>query len=169
MQLIVPHEIARQLIDALGQAGKREIGGILMGEHVGPDTFRVKELTIQRKGGTFARFIRMVEEIIVPLRAFFDITKHDYTRFNYLGEWHSHHSFALTPSKRDHETMYDIVTDQQLGAHFVILLLIRLDGNGQLEGSVTAYQPNKAPYACSVIQESMLDSNNRISKLDVRA
>jgi hypothetical protein len=168
MQLIVPPEIARQLIDALVQAGKREIGGILMGEHVGPDTFRVKELTIQRKRGTFATFIRMVEEIVAPLRAFFDTTKHNYTKFNYLGEWHSHHSFALEPSRRDHRTMYDIVTDPQLGARFIMLLLVRLDNHGQLEGSVTVYQPNKTPFACNIIQEGMLDSKGRISKIDVR-
>ncbi|MCX5973666.1 MAG: Mov34/MPN/PAD-1 family protein [Coprothermobacterota bacterium] len=154
MQLLIPPEISQQLVDALRQAGQREIGGILMGAHIGPDAFRVKEITIQRKGGTFAAFIRMVEEILAPLLAFFDTTKHDYTRFNYLGEWHSHHSFALVPSGRDHMTMYDIVIDQQLGAGFVVLLLVKLGDHGQLEGSVTVYQPNKTSFAGSIIQES---------------
>jgi len=154
MQLLIPPEISHQLVDALRQAGKREIGGILMGEHIGPDRFRVKEITIQRKGGTFAAFIRLVEEIIAPLLAFFDITKHDYTRFNYLGEWHSHHSFALAPSGRDHTTMYDLVMEPQLGAHFVLLLLVKQDHHGQLEGSVTVYQPNKTAFAGSIIQEN---------------
>lgn len=154
MQLLVPPEIVQHLVDALGQAGQREIGGILMGEHVGPDTFRVKELTIQRKDGTFAAFIRMVAEILAPLLAFFDTTKHDYTKFNYLGEWHSHHSFALTPSGRDQNTMYDIVMDHQLGARFVVLLLVKLDHHGLLEGSVTVYQPNKPSCAGNIIQES---------------
>src|SRR5213596_1840382 len=117
MQLLVPPEIESQLVDALTQAGRREIGGILMGQHVGADTFRVMEVTVQRRGGTFAAFIRIVADILAPLRAFFDATKHDYTRFNYLGEWHSHHSFALEPSGRDHDTMCHIVTDPQLGAH----------------------------------------------------
>ena len=156
MQLLVPPEITSQLVDALGQAGRREIGGILMGEHVRPDTFRVKELTIQRKGGAFAAFIRIVEEILAPLRAFFETTKHDYTRFNYLGEWHSHHSFALTPSGRDHMTMYDIAMDAQLGANFVVLLLVKLDDGGQLEGSVTVYQPNKRPFVGALLQEKSL-------------
>lgn len=154
MRLLIPHEISQQLVEALRQAGKREMGGILMGAHIGPDTFRVKEITIQRKGGTFAAFIRLVEEIIAPLLAFFDITKHDYTRFNYLGEWHSHHSFALAPSGRDHTTMYDLVMDPQLGAHFVLLLLVKPAHNGQLEGSVTVYQPKKPPFAGNIIQES---------------
>lgn len=155
MQLLITPEISQQLFDALRQAGHRETGGILMGEHVAHDTFRVKEITIQRKGGTFAAFIRMVEEILAPLLAFFDSTKHDYTRFNYLGEWHSHHSFALVPSRRDHTTMYNIVMDPQLGAHFVLLLLVKPDYHGhQLNGTVTVYQPNKPPFAGRIVQDS---------------
>lgn len=142
MQLILPPEIIRQLIDSLSQAGRREIGGILMGEHIGSDTFSVKDLTVQRKGGTFAAFIRIVSEILEPLRAFFDITKHDYKRYNYLGEWHSHHSFALAPSIQDHKTMFDIAADPQLGARFVVLLLVRIGDRGQIEGNVTVYLPN---------------------------
>ncbi len=158
MQLLVPPEISQQLVDALRQTGQREVGGILMGEHVAPDTFRVKEITIQRKRGTFADFIRIVAEILAPLLAFFDTTKHDYTRFNYLGEWHSHHSFALAPSRRDHITMYDIVMTPQLGARFVVLLLVKLGDRGQLEGNVTIYQPNKRSFAGSIIQERGSDN-----------
>ena len=154
MQLLITPEISLQLVHALGQAGQREIGGILMGEHVRLNTFRVKEITIQRKGGTFAAFIRIVEEILAPLLAFFKANKHDYTRFNYLGEWHSHHSFALVPSERDQTTMYNIAMDPQLDAHFVLLLLVKPNHHGQLEGSVTVYQPNKLPFAGSIIQES---------------
>ena len=154
MQLLIPPEIRSHLLDALTRARQREIGGILMGEHVGPDTFRVKQLTIQRKKGTYAAFIRIVKEILAPLRAFFDSTNHNYKRFNYLGEWHSHHSFKLSPSGRDHGTMYDIVTDPQLGPHFVVLLLVRLGNHGQLEGRVTVYQPNGTSFKGSIIQES---------------
>ncbi len=84
MQLLVPPEIRTRLANALSTAGQREIGGILMGEHVGPDTFRVKELTIQRRAGTFAAFVRIVSEILAPLRAFFEATKHDYEKFSFL-------------------------------------------------------------------------------------
>jgi hypothetical protein len=161
MQLLIPPEISQQLIDALRKAGQREIGGILMGEHVGPDMFRVKEVTIQRKGGTFAAFLRVVEDILGPLLAFFETTKHDYIRFNYLGEWHSHHSFALIPSGRDHTTMYSLVIDPQLGAHFVLLLLAKLDHYGHLEGTVTVYQPNRPPFMGSIIQEHPAENETR--------
>ncbi len=153
MQLMVPPEIAQQIVDALGQAGRREIGGILMGEHIGPDAFRVKELTVQRKGGSFAAFMRTVSEILGPLRAFFEKTKHEYTRFNYLGEWHSHHSFALEPSRKDHLTMYNMVMDSSLGARFVVLLLVKMGDKRQLKATVTVYQPNKNPLAGNVVQE----------------
>lgn len=154
MQLLLSPEIIQQLIEALHRAGKREVGGILMGEHVGPDTFRVKEITIQYKGGTFSTFIRIVEEIIAPLLAFFDANKHDYKRFNYLGEWHSHQSFALVPSKRDHATMYNMILDPELGAHFVLLLLVKLGPKNQLECSVTVYQPSTPPFAGNINKES---------------
>lgn len=152
MILILPHEIVAKLVDSLSQAGSREIGGILMGEHIDVDTFQVKELTVQRRGGTFAAFVRLVEEIIAPLRTFFHVTRHDYTRFNYIGEWHSHHSFALTPSGRDHSTMFEIIMDPHLGAHFVVLMLVKLNSAKTLDCSVTVYQPNDKAFVGRVLQ-----------------
>jgi [CysO sulfur-carrier protein]-S-L-cysteine hydrolase len=153
MNLLIPSDVAGRMTEALAQAGKREIGGVLMGEHVGPDTFRVCDLTIQRKGGTFAAFLRVVGDIIGPLRAFFQNTQHNYTRFNYMGEWHSHHSFALTPSGRDHSTMFEIIDDSQLGARFVVLLLVRLAEDKTIQANVTVYLPNRDPYSGCVTLE----------------
>ena len=153
MQLLLPPEIVDRIAAALAEAGRREIGGILMGEHVGPDTFRVKDLTIQRKGGTFATFVRVVRSILGPLQAFFRATQHDYTRFNYLGEWHSHHSFALSPSTTDHRSMLEIIDDPQLGANFVVLLLAKRSDHTALDCAVFVYQPKAQPRAGEVVQE----------------
>lgn len=152
MQLLLPPDIVSRMATALSEAGRREVGGVLMGEHVGPDIFRVKELTIQRKGGTFATFVRVVQSIVGPLQAFFRATQHDYTRFNYLGEWHSHHSFALNPSTRDHRSMLEIIDDPQLGANFVVLLLVKLN-QSILDFAVFVYQPNGQPRTGEVVQE----------------
>lgn len=154
MNLLLPADIAKRVAEALAETGKREIGGILMGEHVGPDTFRVCDLTIQRKGGTFAAFLRLVDEIIGPLQAFFETTKQDYTRFNYLGEWHSHHSFALRPSDRDHNSMLEIIDDPQLGARFAVLLLVQVSQKETLQADVTIYLPNREPYSGIVTIQS---------------
>lgn len=139
MQVLVPPEIRKQLISALRTAGRREIGGILMGEHVDTDTFRVVSLTIQTRGGAFARFVRLVQDIVRPLADFFQKTNYQYTRFNYLGEWHSHHSFELTPSTTDARTMRELVDDQAVGATFAVLLIVRLDGESDLRASVTVF------------------------------
>ncbi len=156
MHLLIPPEIVERLRTALVHAGSREIGGVLMGEHVGEDTFRVHDLTIQMKGGTFARFVRLVETIAGPLRAFFHATHHRYTKFNYLGEWHSHHSFALQPSGKDHRTMYRMIDDSRLGANFLVLLLVKLEASGELECAVTVYQPATDYYVGEVTQEDAL-------------
>ena len=150
MIVLLPVEIAARLTAALAAGGQKEVGGILMGEHVGDETFRIRDITVQLKGGTFARFVRFVEYIVAPLTNFFSATNHDYIRFNYMGEWHSHHSFALTPSQTDQETMFGIVTDRHLGAHFVILLLARLGTANDLQCAVTVYQPQRTAYVAEV-------------------
>jgi [CysO sulfur-carrier protein]-S-L-cysteine hydrolase len=156
MQLLLPREIASQMVAALSEAGPREIGGILMGEHVGPNTFRVKDITIQRKGGTFATFVRVVRNIIGPLQAFFRKTHHDYTRFNYIGEWHSHHSFALSPSPTDHKSMIQIIDDPQFGANFVVLLLAKLSDEAVLDCAVFIYEPQGRPRTGELVHEEAL-------------
>lgn len=153
MHLLLPPEIVDRMATALAEAGRREIGGVLMGEHVGPDTFRVKDLTIQRKGGTFATFVRVVRSILGPLEAFFRATKHDYARFNYLGEWHSHHSFALSPSTTDHRSMFEIIDDPQLGANFVVLLLAKINDHAAIDCTAFIYQPKAQPRIGEVVQE----------------
>jgi len=153
MQLLLPREIVGRMVAALTEAGRREIGGILMGEHVGSDTFRVKDITIQRRGGTFATFVRVVRNILGPLQAFFRKTHHDYARFNYLGEWHSHHSFALSPSTTDHRSMFEIIDDPQLGANFVVLLLAKLSDHAVLDCAVFIYEPRRQPRTGEVMHE----------------
>jgi proteasome lid subunit RPN8/RPN11 len=153
MILVLPAGIVERLTDAVSRGGRREVGGVLMGQHVDVDTFRVADLTVQMKGGTFAAFVRLVEGIIGPLRSFFQVTKHDYTRFNYLGEWHSHHSFALTPSDCDHRTMIDIVTDPDVGARFAVLLLVKVGRSQELEHAVTVYRASSPPVSGMVVVE----------------
>src|SRR5712692_11078242 len=116
LTLILPPEFTLQLEHALRRAGKREIGGILMGEHVGVNEFVVRQITIHRRG-TFASFFRRIEDAWAEINRFFDRTKRDYRRFNYLGEWHSHPSFEPVPSRTDHQSMRDIVMDDSVGAH----------------------------------------------------
>ncbi len=153
MKLLLPPEQQSRLMDALQKAGAREIGGVLMGEHVGPDTFRVKSLTVQDHGGAFASFVRFLEQIVQPLAAFFKSTNHEYRRFNYLGEWHSHPSFTLVPSRTDIASMRDIVQDPKVGATFAVLLIVKRTAAGRLEGALTVFPAGHGHYASEIAFE----------------
>lgn len=153
MQLLVPREVARQLVEALWSAGRREIGGILMAEHIAENTFRVRSLTIQRRGGSVSSFIRIVQAIIEPLRRFFRTTGHNYTRFNYIGEWHSHPSFVPLPSPKDHQTMHEIIEDPEVGALFVVLMIVKVTSERDLEGTVSVYQPGGIRFQGALVIE----------------
>lgn len=153
MQVLLPKRLAQRLVKALQRADHQEIGGILLGEHVSPAQFRIQELTVQMQGGTPTTFVRVVEAIVIPLRRFFRQTRHHYTRFNYLGEWHSHPGLPLTPSQYDSESMWKIVEDPTVGANFAVLLIVQLDGAGQLVGGISVFLPGRQRYAGELIQE----------------
>ncbi len=158
MLLQLPAEIIARLAAAMTGAARREIGGILMGEHVEGEVFRVREVTVQHRGGTRATFRRAADHTESPLRAFLDDTGHDYRRFNYLGEWHSHPAFTPEPSAVDHQTMRDIIDDPDVGAYFATLLIVRLDEQHRLQGTVTVYLPGGRIFGGQLIQEDEDDS-----------
>ena len=154
LHLALPRDIQATLVEALLKGGADEIGGIMMAEHVGPAHFRVVEITVQLQGGSFARFVRAVLNFMDPLKAFFKKTFFNYRKFNYIGEWHSHPSFALEPSGTDCETMQSLVEDSTVGANFAILLLVRLGPANELEAVATVFVPHSVCFPASVILEN---------------
>ena len=142
LKLQLPIELVLELSQELRGAGRREIGGIMMGEQLAPSDFKITDLTYQRHGGMFARFVRNARIALVALQQFFSRTEHRYAQYNYLGEWHSHPSFEPRPSARDHESMIDMACHQNTGANFVLLMIAKLGDEENLEGSVTVYLPD---------------------------
>lgn len=153
MRLLLPREIREQIEAALREAGRSEIGGILMAEHIAENAFRVQSVTIQRRGGSFAAFLRVVEAFIGPLKNFFRRTDYNYTKFNYIGEWHSHPSFIPKPSETDHQTMQSIINDPETGAFFVVLMIVKLNKDDAFTGTVTIYQPDAPKFFGELILE----------------
>jgi integrative and conjugative element protein (TIGR02256 family) len=145
-------DIVEQMTRALGAAGVRECGGVLMAEHIGHNHFAVRRITVQRTG-SISRFIRDVRDAISGLRQFFKSTDKNYTRFNYLGEWHSHPLFRAEPSLTDHDSMRRIITDPDVGANFVVLLVVKLDESGALTGSAHTYLPDGAIHRSELLME----------------
>jgi [CysO sulfur-carrier protein]-S-L-cysteine hydrolase len=154
MQLLMSLEIHDQLVRELRSSGSREIGGLLFAEHLGGDTFRLVEVSVQRKGGTTGQFVRDPREHQEQLNKFFERTGDDHIRFNYLGEWHSHPSFGAVPSPEDIETMKSLVSDPSVGANFVVLLIVRRQ-DSRLAVSATVFRRSEEPLAARVFIEAV--------------
>jgi hypothetical protein len=129
------NEQINDLMAALARAGSREIGGQLFGEQLAPSEFKVTEMTIQAKVGSFARFVVDLLQAARDALRFFDRTAHRYAQFNYIGEWHSHPSFAVSPSHTDAETMRQLVRDPDFRGTFAVLMIVRLDGKTLSSGA----------------------------------
>lgn len=140
MKLLLSANIAARLSAELRRINLREIGGLLVGEHVDGETFRIVDVSVQRSGGTAAHFLRDPEQHKRFLADFFAKTGNDHLKFNYIGEWHSHPFFAALPSKTDHNTMWDIVNDPDVGVNFLILMIVRLRLRGDMQLSATLYR-----------------------------
>ncbi len=128
MKVTLPNEQVQKLVTALERAGTSESGGQLFGEQLAPSQFRVTDLTVQSRRGSFASFIVDVVEAGKAALGFFRRTGHNYARHNYIGEWHSHPSFAVEPSTKDANTMRDLVGAEDFAGSFAVLMIARLDG-----------------------------------------
>ncbi|ANT54477.1 Mov34/MPN/PAD-1 family protein [Mesorhizobium amorphae] len=135
MKVALAADQTERLLAALERAGVKEIGGQLFGEQLAPSDFRVTELTVQSRPGTFARFIVDLLQAAKDAIRFFDRTEHRYTRYNYIGEWHSHPSFAVQPSGTDAATMRQLVRDAQFAGTFAVLMIVRLDAETLTSGA----------------------------------
>jgi integrative and conjugative element protein (TIGR02256 family) len=132
-------EVRAAIIAACKRSGVRETGGMLFGEHVSENVFRVVEATVAGTG-SIASFVRGILDSLRQLDRFFHRTRRDYQRFNYLGEWHSHPSFELHPSATDDRSMFDIVNDPGTGARFALSLIVKLVDQ-DLEARAFVYFP----------------------------
>ena len=83
MQLLLPSQLIRRLLVSSSVRRNGEIGGLLMGEHVRDEVFRIVNISVQRSGGDRACFIRHPKSHKKALKKFFAQTGNDYTRFDY--------------------------------------------------------------------------------------
>jgi len=154
LRISVPNDVQKVVLNQLAKAGSRECGGILLGEHVGVNHFRVLGLTAQGPG-SFGHFVRGLSGVVKAIRSFGANRGNDFTRFNYLGEWHSHPLFSVQPSATDHASMREIVVDQRVGVNFVVLLIFRLKGKS-LAGSAHTYLPDGSVHPSQLELEEVI-------------
>jgi [CysO sulfur-carrier protein]-S-L-cysteine hydrolase len=128
----------------LKRAGKREIGGVLMAEQISEGHFRVVDFSVDEATGSVAHFVRSPDHHRSALSSFFDRTGSDYTRFNYLGEWHSHPSFPVIPSSQDIASMQDLVEGER-GINFATLMIVKRTHFWRFECSALLFQKGLSP------------------------
>lgn len=146
MKLRLASDQTRKLAAALERAGHDETGGQLFGEQLAPSEFHITELTVHSRRGSFARFVVDLVQAARDALRFFERTGHRYTRFNYIGEWHSHPSFDVRPSVTDVETMQRLVRDPEFRGHFAVLVIVRLNGTHVAHGA-WLFDPRGGPWA----------------------
>lgn len=121
----LPNDLQYRFRKCLRRAGKREIGGILMGEQIAPDHFRIANFSVNTTTGSAVHFVRTPDHHAEALESFFRETGSNFRRFNYLGEWHSHPSFPVQPSQEDIMSMQNLV-DGERDIDFSALVIVRL-------------------------------------------
>ena len=141
LKLNLSLEVIEEITAALRKSGDHEIGGILMGEHIGQDEFKVTKITVH-KLGAISSFIRLIEDALDKLNAFFKQYENNYSQFNYIGEWHSHPLFAPYPSSKDDASMIEIIMDEKVGANFAVLVIVKLVPVQGLIGTAHTYLPS---------------------------
>lgn len=151
MRVEITPGVKATLRRALCAAGRREIGGVLMGEQIEPGHFRVVDLSIDKETGGRAHFVRSPEAHADALDAFFQRTGNEYDRFNYLGEWHSHPRFHVEPSVQDAESMLELVHGER-DIDFAVLLVVRLDWCWWIASSCTLFRRGHQPAAVDILQ-----------------
>lgn len=139
MKVEFPRELRRKMLRNLNRAGWREIGGVLMAEQLADGHFRIADFSVDPRTGTGAHFVRDPKHHDAALSAFFERTGKEYSRFNYLGEWHSHPNFPAIPSGEDRLSMLDLV-ESEASIPFSLLLVVRSRWRVMLELSAALFQ-----------------------------
>ncbi|MDO9077976.1 MAG: Mov34/MPN/PAD-1 family protein [Brevundimonas sp.] len=166
LKLQIHPDVVDKLVRELRRAGRREIGGVLVGEHIGRNTFRIVDLSIQRHGGERACFVREPQHHKRFLDAFYARTGDDYRRFNYLGEWHSHPSFTTDPSSTDVRQMTRIVTDDPEARSFAVLVIVRLGEADILQIDGFGFRADHQPDVAEIEQCPRPDGDPRAEAPD---
>lgn len=151
MRIEIARDVEASLRSALRSAGPREIGGVLMGEQIEPGHFRIVDLSVDAETGGNAHFVRSPDAHAQALDAFFERTGNAYDRFNYLGEWHSHPGFPVTPSIQDAASMIALVHGER-GIDFAILLIVRLEAWRALACSCTLFRRGMSPSVVEILE-----------------
>jgi len=124
---------------------------MIFAEQLAPDNFCVIDFSLDAHAGSHSTFNRDPDVHGRALNDFFRRTGRDFTRFNYLGEWHSHPSFSALPSRDDIATMTDLVENSE-GISFAVLMIVRIRFRFWMDCSFTVFARGDAPMTSQIVR-----------------
>lgn len=124
---------------------------MLFAEQLAAAHFRVMDFSLSAHSGSRTTFTREPELHRQALNDFFCRTGHDFTHFNYLGEWHSHPSFSTHPSLDDIATMTDLVENNK-EITFAVLMIVRLRFQFWIDYTFTVFVRGAAPITSNTVR-----------------
>lgn len=161
MQIVLPSSVRKKICRELSLSGRRETGGLLLAEQLDDEgRFRVVDVTVDPRGGENAFFERRPELHTQALEAFFEKNGNNFGRFNYLGEWHSHPSFPVTPSTTDISTMQEMVEGAG-NIDFSVLMIVRLRMFMMLQVGTYLFMRGQGPQRVEMIDDPASQSKRR--------
>lgn len=102
MKIIVPKEISNKLIEVIVQHNPYEIKGSFYAEQIKENFFIIDDVYVSEISGN-----RFFSNLIVNARYkkferdYYSKKNFIYTKYNYIGDWHSHPSYECIPSDYD--------------------------------------------------------------------
>ncbi|WP_461640536.1 Mov34/MPN/PAD-1 family protein [Labilibaculum euxinus] len=122
----VTPEVETKIERALRKSGDFETGGILIGKKIEDKSFEIVDVSVSDEDNKYSitSFIRGIKKSDMLLRKHYK-RKSGY----YIGEWHSHPKFSLSPSCQDIATMIGILADDNYGVTFNILMITKMNNN----------------------------------------
>lgn len=151
MQIELGPDVRPRLQEALRRAGRREIGGMIFAEQLASSHFCVVDFSLDGYSGSNTKFNRDPGVHRRALDDFYRRTGSDFTRFNYLGEWHSHPSFSAHPSLDDIATMTDLV-ENSMEIDFAVLMIVRLRLRLWMDCTFTVFSRGACPMRCRMVR-----------------
>lgn len=165
MKLVLPTSIVDRWVLELRRGRKFEIGGILIAEYVEAETFRLVEFSRQQEAGTYVRFVRDDVQAREFVSNYLAHSQRDPRQCNYIGEWHSHPQFSVSPSREDATSMFELARDPHVGIGFAVLIIVRLSFLSTIQMSCTSFAADGTASLVDVIVDGKPANDGWLTKL----
>ncbi len=162
MEIIIPKEITLRLIKQISKYSPLETKGALFAEDLGNDTFKIDEVYLEPKPGT-TTFVKLYinHEYVTFQKNYHKLRNNNFSKYNYIGDWHSHPLFECYPSSYD---VSEVEKDmKQSNAIFLVQLILKVF-NGKLVGNAFYYSHEKSAKRIKLTIQNKLNNRSKNQK-----